>query len=185
MRVEFRLEADPSLPNLPKVGMQCTLPGRLDRITWYGRGPHENYPDRCYGADAGIYSLSLDDFIEPYVMPQENGNRTGVRWMALTGSDRQGLVVVADSLLSMSAWPWSEENLNEARHTWELTETGSVTLNIDLVQMGVGGNDSWSEVGQPLPQYQVKPGNYRYAFYLAPAGLPWAGKPGFPDGIPF
>jgi beta-galactosidase len=131
----------------------------------------ENYTDRRYGFDAGIWSSSLDNFGEPYIMPQENGNRTDVRWMSLAGTDKKGLIVIADSLLSMSAWPYTEAEINAAKHTNELKDSGFITLNIDLVQMGVGGNDSWSEVGQPLEQYQIKPGSYHYAFYLSPVSI--------------
>jgi beta-galactosidase len=101
-------------------------------------------------------------------MPQENGNRTDIRWMFLSDNDDNGLLVAADSLLSMSAWPYSEDNINKAKHTNELQDAGFVTLNIDLIQMGVGGNDSWSEVSAPLEQYRIKSKPYHYSFYLRP-----------------
>lgn len=82
---------------------------------------------------------------------------------------KKGLLIIADSLLSMSAWPYTEENIETAKHTNKLKDAGRITLNIDLVQMGVGGNDSWSDVAAPLEQYQVKAGDYRYRFLLAPA----------------
>jgi beta-galactosidase len=106
--------------------------------------------------------------MEPYVVPQENGNRTDVRWMHLHNQSGQGLLVVADSLLSMSAWPYTEKNISEAKHTHKLVDAGFITLNIDLQQMGVGGNDSWSEVAAPLEQYQLKPQHYQYSFYITP-----------------
>jgi beta-galactosidase len=168
LKTEYLLEAAKELPDIPKVGIQGGINRNLDEITWYGRGPLENYSDRRYGFDTGIYSCSLHDFGEPYVMPQENGNRTDVRWMMLTNGEGRGLVVVADSLLSMGAWPYTEEVINRAQHTNELVESGFITLNIDLLQMGVGGNDSWSEVGQPLEKYRIKPGKWRYTFFLAP-----------------
>lgn len=168
VEVRYALAADRELPNIPRIGMQCGIDDDFRQITWYGRGPHENYVDRCYGADPGVYSLALDRFIEPYVFPQENANRTDVRWMFLADPQDYGLLVVADSLLSMSAWPYTQENLNEAGHTFDLRDPCFVTLNIDLVQMGVGGNDSWSDVSQPLEKYQVPSGNYRYRFYLYP-----------------
>jgi beta-galactosidase len=101
-------------------------------------------------------------------MPQENGNRTDVRWMFLADTQNNGLLITADSLLSMSAWPYTEENINQAGHTNELKDAGFITLNIDLIQMGVGGNDSWSEVSAPLEQYQIRSKDYHYAFYLLP-----------------
>jgi len=106
--------------------------------------------------------------MEPYIVPQENGNRTDVRWMYLSDNAKQGLLVVADSLLSMNAWPYPEEEFSRVKHLHEMKEAGFVTLNIDLIQMGVGGNDSWSDVAAPLEQYQIKPGNYSYSFYLTP-----------------
>ena len=166
--VEMILVADPGLPGLPKVGMQMGLAPDAEQVHWYGRGPHENYTDRRQGAPAGIHSLPLADFLEPYIYPQEHGNRTDVRWMFLEDGKKEGLLVVADSLLSMSAWPWTEEEINRARHTHELEDAGFLTLNIDLVQVGVGGNDSWSPVSAPLEKYQVPSGCYRYGFSLFP-----------------
>jgi len=169
VKVEYALDVKPGLPNIPKVGMQMGINPGDSNIQWYGRGPLENYIDRRTGFDVGIYSLPISAFMEPYVVPQENGNRTDVRWMYLSGTNtKQGLMVVADSLLSMSAWPYTEQNIQTARHTNKLEEAGYITLNIDLIQMGVGGNDSWSDGAAPLEQYQVKAQPYRYSFYLMP-----------------
>lgn len=169
VKVDYSLKADTSLPNIPKVGMQCGIKRSNDFISWYGRGPLENYVDKRYGFDAAVYSLPISDFMENYVYPQENGNRTDVRWMYLQNQRKQdGLLVVADSLLSMSAWPYTQKNIEEAKHTNKLIDAGYLTLNVDLIQMGVGGNDSWSDVAQPLPQYQIPARPYHYSFYLLP-----------------
>ena len=168
IKVDHFLYVYDSLPNIPKVGMQCGINRNFNQITWYGRGLYENYIDRRYGFDAGIYSLPIGKFMEPYVYPQENGNHTDVRWMFLHDDLNQGILVIADSLLSMSAWPYTEEEINKARHTYELRDAGFITLNIDLIQMGVGGNDSWSDVSQPLEKYQIPAKNYSYSFYLLP-----------------
>lgn len=172
VKVEFEMNTVPGVPNIPKIGMQGGINTGFTGIQWYGRGLLENYIDRRYGFDVHQYSQDIYDFMEPYVVPQENGNRTDVRWMHLGNpATKQGLLVVADSLLSMSAWPYTEENIRTARHTNKLKKADHITLNIDLVQMGVGGNDSWSDVAAPLEQYQVKPGNYRYSFYLYPCKM--------------
>lgn len=171
IKVSYSLQSSPALPNIPKVGMQCGISREDEDISWYGRGPMENYIDRRYGFDAGIYDLPIKTYMEPYAVPQENGNRTDVRWMYLSNPTNEGLLVVADSLLSMSAWPYTEANLESAKHTNKLVDAGYLTLNIDLIQMGVGGNDSWSEVSQPLNQYQIPSKNYQYAFYLVPAAI--------------
>jgi len=169
IKVDYALNPSSDLPNLPKVGMQMGIRRNYDQITWYGRGLLENYIDRNSGFDVGIYSQSIQDFMEPYVVPQENGNRTDVRWMQLSDKKKdKGLLVVADSLLSMSAWPYTEANILAAKHTNKLKDAGFITLNIDLKQMGVGGNDSWSEVAQPLEKYQLPAKPYRYTFYLMP-----------------
>jgi beta-galactosidase len=168
IKVNYAFDVPVGRPNIPKVGMQCGVARDYDNITWYGRGPEENYIDRRYGFDAAVYSLSLDKFIEPYVVPQENANRTDVRWMSLSNKKQEGLTIVADSLLSMSARPNTDHNLQTSRHTYDLKDAGFITLNIDLVQMGVGGNDSWSAVAAPLEQYQIPAKPYSYSFYIYP-----------------
>jgi len=180
------LPLEKGLPDLPKIGMQMSVARMLSDISWYGKGPMGNYIDRNSGAIAGIYQMPIDSaaFLEPYVVPQEAGNRTDVRWMALRQKENRlnknstipssnklsetqgGLVVIADSLLSMSAWPYTEQNINQSRHTVDLKDTAGITLNIDLKQMGVGGNDSWSIIARPLDKYMIAPRAYRYGFYL-------------------
>lgn len=170
IKVNYNLAVKPGLPNIPKIGMQMAIERRYDNIEWFGKGTMENYIDKNYGADEGVYKLLIQEFMENYVVPQENGNRTDVRWMFLNRpARREGLLVVADSLLSMSAWPYTEENISNAKHTNKLTDAGFITLNIDLVQMGVGGNDSWSDVAAPLEKYQLPSKAYSYSFYLLPA----------------
>lgn len=169
IHINYELQAKQGLPNIPKVGMQLGINRSFENIQWFGRGPFENYIDKRSAADAGIYNLPIKDFMENYVVPQENGNRTDVRWMYLNNlKTKDGLLIVADSLLSMSAWPYTEENIQNAKHTNKLKDAGYITLNIDLIQMGVGGNDSWSEVAAPLEQYQIKAQAYHYSFYIVP-----------------
>ncbi len=169
IKVDYQLKAIPTLPNIPKIGMQFGVPSDLRRISWYGKGPLENYADRNSGFFIQRYSLPIDNFIEPYVMPQENANRTDVRWLACTNSgSSRGILVTGLQPLNMSVWPYTQNNLEEAKHSYELEDPGFLTWNIDLVQMGVGGNDSWSLVGQPLEQYQIPSQDYSYSFYIKP-----------------
>lgn len=169
IKVDYYLSVKPGLPNIPKVGMQGGIARNYDQVEYFGRGPKENYIDKNFGADVGLYKMNIHEFMENYVVPQENGNRTDVRWMRLSDpKTKDGLLIVADSLLSMNAWPYTEENIQNAKHTNKLKDAGFITLNIDLVQMGVGGNDSWSDVAAPLEQYQIKSKNYHYSFYIVP-----------------
>jgi beta-galactosidase len=170
IQVDYNLKATNTLPNIPKIGLKMGVQKDFDQILWYGKGEMENYIDRSFGFTIGRYSLPIDQFIEPFQMPQENANRTQVRWMAFANAPKnKGLLVVQDQKpLSMSAWPYTQENLSEAKHTFDLKNPGFLTLNIDLIQMGVGGNDSWSPVAAPLEKYQIPSGNYQYSFYLVP-----------------
>jgi len=170
IKVDYSLKATDKLPNIPKIGMQMGVQRKFDQISWYGKGELENYNDRSFGSFVGKYSLPINDFLEHYPKPQENANRTEVRWMGLTTPQKnKGFLVVNDTkVLSMSAWPYTQENLSAAKHTFDLKDPGFLTVNIDLVQMGVGGNDSWTLVAQPLKKYQIKSGDYQYSFYLMP-----------------
>ncbi len=170
IKIDYQLKASPKLPNIPRIGMQLGINKDFGQVSWYGKGEMENYIDRSFGFTVGKYSLPIDQFVEPYVKPQENGNRTEVRWMAFTASEKNsGLLVVNENkLLSMSVWPYTQQNLDEAKHTFDLVNPGFLTVNIDLKQMGVGGNDSWSPVSAPIEKYQIPSGDYQYSFYLVP-----------------
>ena len=169
IKVDYWLEVTPGLPIIPKIGIQGGINKKYTQVEYFGRGPFENYIDRRYGSDVGLYDQNIYDFMEPYVVPQENGNRTDVRWMYLSDpKTKDGLLIVADSLLSMSAWPYTEKNIGQAKHTNNLKTADYITLNVDLVQMGVGGNDSWSDAAAPLEQYQIKAQPYHYSFYIVP-----------------
>ncbi|WP_302884544.1 glycoside hydrolase family 2 TIM barrel-domain containing protein [Wenyingzhuangia gilva] len=169
IRVDYVLNASIDLPNIPKVGMQMGVENNFKQISWYGKGVLENYIDRNHGFPIKEYTLPLNTFTEPYVMPQENGNRTEVRWMSCSDTKQDnGFLVVGLQPLSMSVWPYTQENLNEAKHTYDLVDAGYLILNIDLIQMGIGGNDSWSPVGAPMEKYQISSKDYKYSFYLTP-----------------
>ena len=93
------------LPELPRFGMRMTLPAAFDTVTWFGRGPHENYWDRHTSAAIGIYTGRVADQIHPYVRPQESGYKTDVRWVALTSRDGVGLMAVGLPLVSTGPRP--------------------------------------------------------------------------------
>lgn len=128
--------------NMMRFGMQMSVPGEFDTMTWYGKGPHETMLDRKTGAAIGIYSGHVDDLIHPYIYPQENGNRTEIRWGALTNTSGNGLLVsdVGGTYLNISAWPYTMEDLENATHNHELPRRENITFNIDYKQRGVGGD---------------------------------------------
>lgn len=164
--VDNEFEAAMDLPNLPRFGMQMGIPGKYRTMTWYGRGPHESYWDRKTSAAVGLYSGFVSSFIHPYIRPQEVGNRTDVRWSAWTDEQGEGLLITGRPLLSISAWPFTLMDLEQAEHTFELRSRRDLTINIDFLQMGVGGDNSWG--ARPHPEYTLPPGTYRYSFRITP-----------------
>lgn len=164
--VRAELSASPQMPNMPRFGMQMTMPAEFNRAIWYGRGPHETYWDRKTGAAVGMYSRRIEEMIHEYVRPQENGNRTDIRWFALANTRGTGLIAIARDLLSCSAWPYTMEALEKARHIHELPRNNAITVNIDYKQMGVGGDTSWG--ARTHPQYTLPAKHYTYSFTLRP-----------------
>ncbi|GHE47132.1 glycoside hydrolase family 2 TIM barrel-domain containing protein [Sphingobacterium griseoflavum] len=165
--VDYRLHTTAQLPNIPKVGMQLGINPQFDSIQYYGLGALENYADRAYGFDLGVYSSNIDDFMEPYLYPQENGNRMDVRWFSLQNK-KYGLMVTGKQPLQMSAWPFSQAQISQIKHWYKLKKESRITLNIDYLQMGIGGNDTWTDVSQPLEKYQIPAKDYQYSFRLKP-----------------
>jgi len=159
-------KAGMDLPNLPRFGMQMTIPPGYQNLTWYGRGPHESYWDRKSGAAVGRYTGQVKDLLHPYIRPQECGNRTDVRWLTLTDENGAGWLAVGYPVLSVSAWPFSQDDLERAEHTFDLQQRRAITVNLDLQQMGVGGDNSWG--ARPHAQYTLPATFYSYSFRLTP-----------------
>jgi beta-galactosidase len=153
------------LPFLPRVGLQMCLPGGYEQFTWYGRGPHETYADRKEGAQVGVYSSTVDEQYVPYIFPEENGNKTEVRWVSLTKENGVGLLAVGSPWLEVSAHHFTTEDLTLARHTHELIRREDITLNLDYGQSGLG---SASCGPGRLDKYQVKSEEIRYSVRLRP-----------------
>ena len=154
---------------IPKVGMQMTIPKQYGTMTWYGRGPWENYIDRKASAEVGTYSGLVDTLWTDYVRPQENGNRSDVRWVAFTNKNGDGLLAVGNPTLSVSAWPYTLQDLEKAKHIDELPTRDKITVNLDYRQMGVGGTDTWTPMSKALPKYQLPTSkSYEYHYYLKP-----------------
>jgi beta-galactosidase len=164
--VESRVNCKGKLPDLPRFGMQMEIPKQFDNVRWFGRGPHETYWDRKTGAAVGIYSGTVEELIHDYVWPQENGNRSDVRWVTFTNDNGLGLLAVGMPLIDFSAWPYTMNDLEEAKHINELPRRDNLTINIDYKQMGVGGDDGWG--AQPHVEYTLPAKSYSYTFRLRP-----------------
>lgn len=150
-----------TLPMIPEVGNMMTLPKEFNQVKWYGRGPEENYIDRKTGYNIGIYESTVEDFFVDYIKPQETGNRTDTRWVALTNEDGIGLMVEAKDIIEFNALEYTPEQLSNYLHSYMLPQSDTVTLRINQKQMGLGGDNSWG--AKPLQQYQI-PANQEYTY---------------------
>lgn len=173
IRVENCFETEEkNLPEMPRYGMRMILKGEYDQMTWLGRGPHENYWDRKSSADIDLYEASVWEQFHPYVRPQETANKSDVRWCALLNSAGNGILVVGEQPLGVSAWNFPLKDILhvspnvERKHGGSIRKQDMVWLNIDLQQMGIGGDNSWG--AQTHPEYTVTPDNKQYAFTIVP-----------------
>ncbi len=165
--VEVSMEpAGSNIPELPRFGMQMAIPARYSTMTYLGRGPYENYWDRHTGSAVGLYSGTVEELLHVYTRPQESSNRTDARWLTLTDTNGAGLLAIGSPVLSVSAWPYSMEDLEKAMHINELPRRDFITLNLDYKQMGVGGDDSWG--ARTHPEYTLPAKPYSYRFRLRP-----------------
>lgn len=173
IHVNYQLKAgDRSLPEIPRIGMRVILNPEFDQVTWFGRGPFDNYADRNYAAHVDLYRMPADALFHPYPRAQESGYRTGVRWMSLTNQNGVGLSVTGAPEISTGVLHFDMKNLdfdkNATRniHGGSMTNENLIWWNIDAKQTGVGGDNSWG--AEAHPQYRIPYQNYTYSFTLRP-----------------
>ena len=166
--------------DIPRVGMRMQLPKSYNKLSYFGRGPWENYQDRKTSAFVDLYNSNVSEQYVPYIRPQENGYKTDTRWVALSNQSKNGLLIVSgkNNFISFSALHMENEDFdttndidykisNLRKHTIDINEKNLVQLNVDLGQRGVGGDDSWH--AKPQEKYMYR-GNqeYSYSFYMIP-----------------
>ncbi len=159
------IETNVATNSLPRVGLTMQLPAGFEQFQWYGRGPHENYVDRNIGAAIGLYSSTVDEQYVPYIMPQENGNKTDVRWLTLTNGAGIGLLAAADTPMEASTSHYTADDLYRCYHTNELTRLDDIILNLDARQCGLGGASCGPGTRE---KYLVPPGTYQFTVRLRP-----------------
>ncbi|MCF2489823.1 glycoside hydrolase family 2 TIM barrel-domain containing protein [Dyadobacter sp. CY347] len=152
-------------PSLAKVGTQFRMPTTFNKTQWYGNGPHPTYADQKTSGRIGIYGGSVADQHFDYLMPQENGNKTNVRWATVTNAEGIGFLAVSDSVLNFNVHDYTDQQLSASKKRGATLARGLETVvNIDLAQMGLGTDD-----GSPVPPAYLLPAkNYSYAFRLRP-----------------
>jgi beta-galactosidase len=155
---------DEKVAMIPRFGTELVASPGLENLTWYGRGPIETYVDRKFER-MGVYRTTVDDNWVEYMRPQENGNKADVRWAMLANAQGIGLLAVGDRPLSVGARHYSKDDMEQAGYTFQMKHHPQVFLNLDAVQMGVGGIDSWSLNAYPMTRYRIagdQPHSFRY-----------------------
>lgn len=153
------------LPHLPRVGLELVLPAGCDRFTWFGRGPHESYIDKCQSARVGLYSGSVQDQYEPYIFPQENGNKFETRWAAVTDLRGTGLLAVAEPLMNTSVHHYTVDDFTKTSHRHLLARRPETIWHLDHAVGGLGSNSCGPA---PLPQHLLPAAPLAFALRLHP-----------------
>src|SRR5450755_1962585 len=156
---------------LPRIGLELHLPKQFERATWYGRGPGESYVDTWQANRVGLYTRTVDELFTNYTFPQENGNRFEVRWVAATNARGVGLLAVGMPELNFSLQRYTVEQLEKARHTYELRDSGQLVWHLDYAQNGIGSNSCGPDV---LLQHQLLTKPFEFALRLRPFSEDWA-----------
>ena len=173
IKVTQKMTADKNakVANLFRFGMQMQMPRSFDKVEYYGRGPVENYIDRKANADLGIYRQSVAEQFYSYIRPQETGTKSDLRWWKTLNVSGRGIQVVAAEPFSASALHYTIESLDEGTHKQqghspEVDEADLTNFCFDLIQAGLGCEDSWGRITRP--EYQVPYGDYEFTFILKP-----------------
>jgi beta-galactosidase len=148
---------------LPRIGTAWILDESLEYVTWYGRGPQENYPDRKTGYKVGKFASTVMDMKEPYLIPQDYGLRTDNHWVEFVNREGIGILLTGDRLFNFSAWPYSMENLTKALYSFQLQDFKGISLNFDYATSGVG-----CTARSVFNQYRVMPERVEYITKLKP-----------------
>jgi beta-galactosidase len=164
--IRYSPQDDDAAPMLPRFGTLWTLDGSLDHVLWYGRGPWPTYSDRKQ-APLGIYAGSVSDQFVRYFRPQENSNKVDVRWITVTDASGSGLLAMGDPVLSAGVSEFDKTQMERSRYDFQLKDDRRSYLNLDLVQMGVGGNDSWGAT----PMRPYLPTNQAYQLKFTIRGI--------------
>jgi beta-galactosidase/beta-glucuronidase len=153
------------LPPLPRVGWLMELPLEFNYVKWYGRGPLESYEDKRESNLIGLYSATVDELFYPYVRPQENGNRSDVRWATLTNKKGIGLQVIGSPAFNFSAHYYSDFDMTWVLHNHELKRRDRIFLKLDLRQSGIGNNSCGP---LPLDKYLIKAEKMEFKIMISP-----------------
>ena len=161
---DIAVTKDDEFPDLPRFGVRMFLDKKLSAVRYFGMGPQESYCDKHQAASHGLYQANVDDLHEDYIRPQENGSHYDCEYVELNNS-RYGIVVSAENAFSFNASYYTQEELEEKTHNYELTESDSVVFCVDYALNGSGSNSCGPVV---LDQYRFDDVLFRFQFTLIP-----------------
>ena len=161
---DIAVTKDDEFPDLPRFGVRMFLDKKLSAVRYFGMGPQESYCDKHQAASHGLYQANVDDLHEDYIRPQENGSHYDCEYVELNNS-RYGIVVSAENAFSFNASYYTQEELEEKTHNYELTESDSVVFCVDYALNGIGSNSCGPVV---LEQYRFDDVLFRFQFTLIP-----------------
>ncbi|MBN2714098.1 MAG: DUF4981 domain-containing protein [Planctomycetes bacterium] len=170
--VRVKVDLNPlhdQLPHIPRFGVRLRMPKQFENVAWYGNGPGESYSDCRNAVYTGMFSGTVQEQHVPYVFPQENGNKTDVRWAALSDLRGAGLMAVADDLINISVHDYSTEDLDTARHINEVPARDFVEFHIEKAQCGIGTGSCGPKT---YDQYLLKPAPMSFGFTMKPFQAP-------------
>ena len=166
IHIDYVFDIPEGLPEVPQIALVFDCAQSYYALEYLGRGPHENYIDRNYSSDIGLYKTDIGNLYVPYLNPQEHGNRTDVRSAKLVGT-KQNLIIEADRSMELNVCRWSTKELEEASHGFELSQNDKPFVTVSARQMGVGGYDSWG--ARTLPEHENQSGRkYSVSFSIIP-----------------
>ncbi len=158
-----------STPEMLRFALTTSLDVAYDKMQFYGRGPQENYSDRNNSNQVATYKGVVSDFEFDYVYPQENGNRTGVRYLSLNSAKGAGIQFIALDTMETSVWSYTLENLEEATHLNELEEAEVFTVNLMGAVRGVGSSGTWGTITLPTEAYRMLDKEFSLGFIMLPS----------------
>ncbi len=174
LRLDLAVRPEGDWPSvLPRLGLRMTLPESLTEVDWFGLGPGEAYPDSMSGVRLGRWRSSVADMQTPYVFPQENGNRSRVRWAHIADLGGRGVRVTGHPTVELAVRPWSTEQLDRARHASELRPEGRTWVNIDYAHNGLGSSSCGPGV---LPEHRLHTAPVTFAVTMSVLDGPAAGS---------
>ena len=166
----IKIDGEVEVPMMPRFGMELVLPKEFNAIKYYGKGPFENYVDRNFASEVGVFEQTVSEQYYPYIRPQETGNKTDIRWYSIF-NEAQKITIEGNTLLGVTALHYLNEDLDDGlvknqRHAGEFSERDLTRILIDFKQMGVGSINSWGAL--PLENYRLTEKNYSLIFKLTP-----------------